>query len=102
MTSATNLTDNDGETVASAVARRVRQELAGKLPRISQAKIAEASGMTQQTLSARMTGKVEFGVEEVTRVCAFADLDLMYVMTGQRTPHQATSGGVFSGKPTQP
>ena len=58
--------------------------------------------MTQQTLSARMTGKVEFGVEEVSRVCAFADLDLVYVMTGQRMPRQGNLSGVFSGKPTQP
>ncbi|WP_311053112.1 helix-turn-helix domain-containing protein [Rhodococcus qingshengii] len=102
MTSAANLTGNDGETVASAVARRVRQELAGKMPRISQARIAEASGMTQQTLSARMTGKVEFGVEEVTRVCAFADLDLVYVMTGQRIARQAASGEALAVEPTQP
>ncbi len=72
------------------------------MPRISQARIAEASGMTQQTLSARMTGKVEFGVEEVTRVCAFADLDLVYVMTGQRIARQAASGEALAVEPTQP
>lgn len=94
MTRAANMTGNEGETVASAVARRVRQELAGKPRRISQASIAEATGMTQQTLSARMTGKVEFGVEEITRVCAFADLDLMYVMTGKRMPRQESPDGV--------
>ncbi|MDI9901347.1 XRE family transcriptional regulator [Rhodococcus sp. IEGM 1409] len=102
MTSATDLMGNEGETVASAVARRVRQELAGKPRRISQASIAEATGMTQQMLSSRMIGKVEFGVEEVTRVCAFAELDLVFVMTGQRMPRQVASGEALSGKPTQP
>lgn len=102
MTRAISATGNGGETVASAVARRVRQELAGKPRRISQASIAEATGMTQQMLSSRMIGKVEFGVEEVTRVCAFAELDLIYVMTGVRMPLGENSEGSISGKPTQP
>ena len=40
--------------------------------------------MTQQQLSTRLTGKVEFGVEELTKVCIATNVDLVYVMTGER------------------
>ncbi|MHD0295032.1 helix-turn-helix domain-containing protein [Rhodococcus qingshengii] len=85
MTTSLELVDSNGdETVKDAVARRLRQELAGKPRRISQRRIAEVVDMTQQQLSTRLTGKVEFGVEELTKVCEATNIDLVYVVTGQR------------------
>ena len=102
MTTSLDLIDgNRDEAVKEAVARRLRQELAGKPRRISQRMIAEATGMTQQMLSTRLTGKVEFGVEELTNVCAVTSVDLIYVMTGERK-NPRHPGGDDGGQGVRP
>lgn len=102
MTTSLELVDShDDESVKTAVARRLRQELAGKPRRISQRVIAEAVGMTQQQLSGRLIGKIEFGVEELTRVCDATSIDLVYVMTGIRK-NPRHPGGDDGGQGVRP
>lgn len=76
---------NDEADLRNGIAARLRGDLAMKPKRISQAKIARELGITQQSLSARMTGEVSFRADELIRVCRFTEVDVVYVLTGKRT-----------------
>lgn len=48
--------------------------------------------MTQGTLSRRMTGEVEFGVDLVDRVCEATGISFVYVTTGIRETPAGPNG----------
>lgn len=86
---------NRGESRSAAVARRLREELAGR--RLSVSEIARRLGTTQQKLSRRMTGMTPWDVDELDDVCAAAGISFDYVTTGIReipTPKGPDGGGV--------
>lgn len=74
------------EQLTQDIASRLRAEIAGKRgKRITQTAIARATGIPQQSVSARMRGEVPFSVAQMVKVCEFAEVDLIYVLTGKRT-----------------
>lgn len=84
-----------GESRSLAVARRLREELAGR--RISVSEVARRIGTTQQKLSRRMTGLTPWDVNELDEVCRAAGISFVYVTTGIRevpTPGGPDGGGV--------
>ncbi|MBM4592269.1 helix-turn-helix domain-containing protein [Rhodococcus hoagii] len=88
-----------GETRSQAAARRLRSELAGK--RISVSEAARRAGMNQQTLSRRMTGEVEFKVDELDSLCQATGVSFTYVIAGiKETP--AGPNGPDGGSDVRP
>lgn len=86
-----------GESRSLAIARRLREELAGR--RISVSEVARRLGTTQQKLSRRMTGLTPWDVNELDDVCRVAGLSFTYVATGIRevpAPGGPDGGGVTS------
>lgn len=73
---------NRGESRSVAVARRLREELAGR--RLSVSEVARRIGTTQQKLSRRMTGLTSWDVDELDEVCQAAGVSFAYVTTGIR------------------
>ena len=73
---------NRGARRSVAVARRLREELAGE--QISIAEVARRLGVTQQKLSRRMTGQTPWDVDELDEVCRVAGVSFDYVTTGIR------------------
>ena len=91
---------NRGETRSGAIARRLREELAGR--RISISEVARRIGTTQQKLSRRMTGLTAWDVNELDEVCEAAGVSFDYVTTGIRevpTP-RGPDGGSTGSAPT--
>lgn len=64
---------------ADHVAGNVRAEVARK--RLRQAQMATALGMTQQALSRRMTGDVEFSASEVQAIANLLGVPVADLMT---------------------
>jgi transcriptional regulator with XRE-family HTH domain len=84
---------NRGDRRSVAVARRLREELAGQ--QISVAEVARRLHVTQQKLSRRMTGHTPWDVDELDEVCRAAGVSFDYVTTGIRavpTPDGGQSG----------
>jgi DNA-binding Xre family transcriptional regulator len=73
---------NRGDRRSVAVARRLREELAGQ--QISVAEVARRLGVTQQKLSRRMTGHTPFDVDELDAICRAASISFDYITTGIR------------------
>lgn len=83
---------NRGESRSVAVARRLREELAGR--RVSISEVARRIGTTQQKLSRRMTGLTAWDVDELDEVCQVAGVSFDYVTTGIReVPSPRGPGG---------
>jgi transcriptional regulator with XRE-family HTH domain len=87
---------NRGARRSVAVARRLREELAGE--QISVAEVARRLGVTQQKLSRRMTGQTPWDVDELDAVCRAAGISFDYVTTGIRAI-PGPSGGDGDGLP---
>src|SRR5512139_2279985 len=83
-----------GENRSQAIARRLREELAGRNLSISE--LARRLGTTQQRLSRRVTGTTDWRVEEVEQICAVAALDCDYVLTGIRALPVSNNSVVMS------
>ncbi|MBF6368367.1 helix-turn-helix transcriptional regulator [Nocardia puris] len=85
MTTALQVIDGErGETPNESVARRIRQELAGKKRPPSQTALAAKIGIKQQALSRRLLGSVPFDLNEIHALCEAAEIDVFYVLTGRR------------------
>ncbi len=54
--------------------------------RPSQTRIAKEIGMMQQALSRRWLGAVPYTLDEIYAICAFLDIDVVWVLTGQKIP----------------
>ncbi|QDF69399.1 XRE family transcriptional regulator [Mycobacteroides chelonae] len=87
-----------GESRSQAVARRLREELAGR--RISVAEVARRLGATQQKLSRRMTGQTPWGVNELDEVCEASGVSSVYVATGIKSLPNGDDDGT-AGAPTR-
>ncbi len=87
MTTSIEIIDIAGdETPDEAAARRIRQSIAGMKFRPSQTQIATAVGMIQQKLNRRLSGAVPFTLTEYTAICEYLELDLVYILTGRKSP----------------
>lgn len=60
------------ETYATRVAASVRAEMARR--DVTQARLAEALGMTQPAISRRVSGQLPFDVDELHRIARFLDI----------------------------
>lgn len=103
MTTALHVIDGDrGETPNESVARRIRQELAGKKRPPSQSALAARMGIKQQALSRRLLGSAPFDFNEIHALCAVAEIDVFYVLTGRREaprPEGDPDGGLENVRP---
>ncbi|WP_207551473.1 helix-turn-helix domain-containing protein, partial [Mycobacteroides abscessus] len=80
-----------GETRAAAVARRVREELAGK--RIRYNELARAIGKSPQAISRRISGEIPWDVDELDRACESTGISYAYVTAGIRPVPDGGPGG---------
>jgi hypothetical protein len=72
----------NGESRSQVIARRIRGEL-GQLD-LSMMKAAALCGFKQQWFSRRMTGHVDFTVNELDVICTCLGLSFEYILTGIR------------------
>ncbi|NOS27754.1 helix-turn-helix domain-containing protein [Mycobacteroides abscessus] len=80
-----------GESRAAAVARRIREECAGR--RIKYSELARAVGISPQAMSSRISGKVAWAVDELDRACAGTGISYIYVTAGIRPVPDGGPGG---------
>lgn len=83
-----------GETRSSAVARRLRGQLAER--NISVSELARRLNVPQQKLQRRHAGKTEFKLDEIDDIERVTGIDATYLLTGLKTEKPPTGGGVKS------
>lgn len=80
-----------GETRSSAVARRLRGQLAERNVTVSE--LARRLGVPQQKLQRRHAGKTEFKLDEIDDIAAVTGIDAVFLLTGLKTETPPTRGG---------
>lgn len=79
--------DNTLSGTREAVASAVRVEMARK--RMSQAKLADATGLNAQYVSRRMTGEVAFNTDDLALIAAALDVSMAELLPTAGAPARA-------------
>lgn len=82
----------DTITTRAAVAAKVRAAAAHQSPPVRQAQLATALGISQQTMSRRLTGVIAFNVDELQAIASFLSVPFTsLVATGTEEPAAASA-----------
>ncbi|QXQ15697.1 helix-turn-helix transcriptional regulator [Skermania piniformis] len=73
-----------GKSRSEAVARRIREQLAGR--RISASTVARQIGMTQTAISRRLVGRTDMTIDEIEAICRAAGISFEYAVLGRGEP----------------